>query len=456
MKFISLLTTSLFLLFCSCSSLQPSARQVQSKTLIKMALNDQTGYKIIESLTTEIGPRLAGSAQEKRARSWAVAKMKRIGLQTVRVESFDVSHWERVSEDVHILSPNPQKLRATALGGSVGTNHSGVSAKVVSFKNFEALAKAPLKGLENTIVFVDEPMTRTKDGSGYGVAVVKRRRTTVEAAKRGAVAALIRSVGTDHHRFPHTGQTGYEKGVKKIPIAALSAPDADQLARSLKKGSVKIFLKIRVKSKGSLKSGNVIGEIPGQTDKFVVAGAHLDSWDLGTGAVDDGAGVGIVLGAAKTIVKQNLRPKHTIRIILFGSEEVGLVGAKAYAKKHKAELPKHIVASESDFGAGKIWKLDTRFSDSSLSEAKSLFKVLKPLGIKRGNNKAYGGPDLIPMRDLGVPVVTLKQNGWDYFDLHHTEDDTFDKIKPEDIAQNVAAYSAYLWMSSNTESDFRN
>jgi len=455
MKFFHLFTISTLLLFSACGSLKTSSREAQSKTLIKNALKDPTGYKIIESLTTEIGPRPAGSEQEKRARDWAVKKMKDLGLKNVHIESFEVPHWERISEEVRILSPNPQKLRATALGGSVGTKNTGVQAQVVSFKNFEALTKAPMTGFKNKIIFVDEPMTRTKDGSGYGVAVVKRRRTTVEAAKRGAVAALIRSVGTDHHRFPHTGQTGYEKDVNRIPIAALSAPDADQLARTLKNGPVKLFIKIKTKSQGNLKSGNVIGEVPGVSDKVVIAGAHLDSWDLGTGAVDDGAGVGIVLGAANTIRRQNLKPKHTIRIVLFGSEEVGLVGAKAYAKKHKADLSKHIVAAESDFGAGKVWKLDTKFSKSSLSEAQNLSRVLKPLGVKRGNNNAYGGPDLSPMRKLGVPVVTLKQNGWDYFDLHHTEDDTFDKINADDIAQNVAAYAAYLWMSSNTDVDFR-
>lgn len=428
---------------------------IQSQKLIEESLKTDAAYNLIESLTTEIGPRLAGSKQEERARAWAVKKMKKLGFKNVRVENFKVNHWERIFEEAKILSPNPQKLRLTALGGSVGTPTKGITGKVVSFKSFKALEKAPLKGFKNKIIFIDEPMTRTKDGSGYSIAVVKRRRATIESSKRGALAVLIRSVGTDSHRFPHTGQTGYKKGVKKIPIAALSAPDADQLKRSLSKGSVKIFLQIKVRSNGQLESGNIIGEIPGQTNKVVIAGAHLDSWDLGTGAVDDGAGVGIVMGAAKVIIDQNVKPKHTIRIILFGSEEVGLIGAKAYAQKHKSDLKNHLVAAESDFGAGEIWKLETSFSKEGLIMAKTLVSILKPLGIERGNNEAYGGPDLIPMRDLGVPVVTLKQNGWDYFDLHHTEDDTFDKIKPESVAQNVAAYSAFLWMSSNTDVDFR-
>ena len=212
---------------------------------------------------------------------------------------------------------------------------------------------------------------------------------------------------------------------------------------------------MHTESKGSKTSGNVIGEIPGETDKLVLIGAHLDSWDLGTGAVDDGAGVGIVLGAAKSILDLNQRPKNTIRVVLFGSEEVGLVGAKAYAKKHSDNLKNHIVAAESDFGAAKIWRFDTLFSKTSLSFAKKIQKQLKSLKIKRGDNKAYGGPDLQPLRKQGVPVVTLKQNGWDYFDLHHTADDTFDKIRPADIAQNVAAYSVFTWMTANTDQSFR-
>jgi Iap family predicted aminopeptidase len=439
----------------SCSSIKKDSSSLQTSALIKKALSDQTGYNIIESLTTEIGPRPAGSKQEEKARTWALNKMKTLGLKNIRVENFTVDHWERINEEAKIISPNPQALRVTALGGSVGTPKSGVTGDVVLFKNFKDLENASKDSLKNKIAFVDEPMTRTKDGSGYSVAVVKRRRTTIEAAKRGAVAALIRSVGTDHHRFPHTGQTGYEKGVKKIPIAALSAPDADQLRRSLSRGAVKLSLKINVRSKGKRVSGNVIGEIPGTTNKLVLAGAHLDSWDLGTGAVDDGAGVGIVLGAAKIILDQNIKPKHTIRIVLFGSEEVGLIGAKAYAKKHSDDLKNHLVAAESDFGAGEIWKLDTKFYKQALPLARKIQKSLKSIGVSKGNNEAYGGPDLIPMRDLGVPVVTLKQNGWDYFDLHHTEDDTFDKIKPENIAQNVAAYSVFLWMTSNSSVEFR-
>ncbi|MEZ7859415.1 MAG: carboxypeptidase Q [Porticoccaceae bacterium] len=427
----------------------------QAKTLISRSLDSSVGYDIINSLTTEVGPRLAGSEAEARARDWAVAKFKTLGFKNVRIEPFSVDYWERHVESAEIVSPFPQQLHITTLGGSVATKPGGVTGQIARFASLQALIDAPMVGLAGKIVFVDEYMTRTQDGSGYGVAVRKRSGAANEAGKRGAIAALIRSVGTDQHRFPHTGQMNYAKQIPKVPIAALSAPDADQLQRALLLGEVEVKLSLEVESLGRRLSGNVIGEIPGKTDEIVIIGGHLDSWDLGTGAVDDGAGIGITLGAAKMILDLKRKPQRTIRVVMFGSEEVGLVGAKAYAEAHKAELDKHVIGAESDFGGGKIWRFDTRFDEDKLHFAAAIQAVLGPLGIAPGDNSASGGPDMGPMRALGMPVATLKQNGWDYFDLHHTANDTFDKIKPEDIAQNVAAYAAFAWMTANLDGHFR-
>jgi carboxypeptidase Q len=427
----------------------------QANTLISRSLDSRVGYDIINSLTTEVGPRLAGSEAEARARDWAVAKFKALGFKNVRIEPFSVDYWERHVESAEIVRPFPQKLRVTALGGSVATKSGGVTGQIVRFASLQALIDAPMTGLAGKIVFVDEHMTRTQDGSGYRVAVRKRSGAANEAGKRGAIAALIRSVGTDQHRFPHTGQMNYAEQVRKVPIAALSAPDADQVQRALLLGEVEVKLSLEVESMGPRLSGNVIGEIPGKTDEIVVIGGHLDSWDLGTGAVDDGAGIGITLGAAKMILDLNRKPQRTIRVVMFGSEEVGLVGAKAYAEGHKDELYRHVIGAESDFGGGKIWRFDTLFGEDKLHFAAAMHAVLGPLGIALGNNSASGGPDMGPMRALGVPVATLKQNGWDYFDLHHTANDTFDKIKPDDIAQNVAAYAAFAWMAANLDGHFR-
>jgi carboxypeptidase Q len=239
----------------------------------------------------------------------------------------------------------------------------------------------------------------------------------------------------------------------------LAAPDADQLRRALSYPEpVVVKLVITPQLLPPVSSGNVIGEIVGREapKEIVLVAAHLDSWDLGTGAVDDGAGIGIVVGAAKLLMDQlPLGPRRTIRVVLFGSEEVGTVGAKAYALEHASELPDHIIATESDFGSGDIWRFDTRVGDGQLNHAAALSQVLAPLGIAPGNNNARGGPDLKYLREAGVPIVSMLQDGRDYFDLHHTPDDTFDKIAPKALDQNVAAYAALLYLMAETTADFR-
>ncbi len=431
------------------------AQRQAAQDLAEQGLADRLGYEVVESLTTEVGQRLAGTDAEARARDWAVAKLTELGFSNVRVEPFEVALWTRGHEHAEIVSPFPQELEVTALGGSVSTDGEAVVGEIVRFDTLADLEEAPENSLEGKIAFVDEFMTRTQDGSGYGVAVRKRSGAAIEAGKRGALAALIRSVGTDHRRFPHTGQMRYDPDAPAVPIAALSAPDADQLARALERGAVTVSLELETRSPGLVPSGNVIGEIPGETDEIVVLGAHLDSWDLGTGAVDDGAGIGIVTAAAKLIDALPGQPKRTIRVVYFGSEEVGLVGAKAYAEQHADELAKHHVAAESDFGARKIWRFETRFGEDQLDKAEAIARMLLPLGVGPGDNEASGGPDLGYLRQAGVPVVTLRQNGWDYFDLHHTADDTFDKIDPEELAQNVAVYAVFAYLASEVEGGFR-
>ncbi len=445
------------------------------ENLREKGLADRVGYDMVEDLTTRVGPRVAGTPEEARARDWAVAYMKRLGFANVRVEPFDVRLWTRGKERVEILKPFPQPLVATTLGHSVATPEGGVEGEIVRFPTLTALRNAPMTGLEGKIVFVDEPMTRTMDGSGYGVAVAKRSGAAVEAGKRGAVAALIRSVGTQAHRMPHTGGMYYAKNVTPVPIAALSPPDADQLARMLDLDEGPVVVAVELEASGGGRtdaeetgglpgadimykapSGNVIAEIPGETDEIVIIGAHLDSWDLGTGAIDDGAGVGIVAAAAKLVGDLPGKPKRTIRVVFYGAEEVGLVGARAYAQQHADELDKHAIGSESDFGAGPIWRFQSRWGETALAEAKPVFlRALEPLGVLPGDNMASGGPDMSPLRQMGVPVATLAQNGLDYFDLHHTPDDTFDKIDPDDFAQNVAAWAVFLRIATEAPVDYR-
>jgi hypothetical protein len=433
----------------------------RAEELIRLAMVDRTAYKVVESLTTEVGPRLAGSAAEQRARIWALKKLKSLGFANVHAEVFSLPLWQRGAEQLEIVAPFPQQLRVTALGGSESTGPDGIEGEVVSFPSVASLSALPEKSLVGKIVFIDEPMTRTQDGSGYGVAAKKRTETAYEAYRAGAVGALIRSAGTSSHRFPHTGQMrrASDDYMPSVPTGALSGPDADQLSRVLDRNTPVILrMVLETQLTPDATSGNVIAEIVGREypEEIVLIGAHLDSWDLGTGAVDDGAGVGIVVGAAKLLLDQLPDgPKRTIRIVLFGAEEVGLIGARAYAQKHAAELKSHVVAAESDFGAGKIWRFDTRIGEKRLPVAAAIAAALSPLGIASGGNDARGGPDLYFLREAGVPVVSLVQNGWDYFDLHHTANDTFDKIDAENLAQNVAAYAVFAYLASEVDGGFR-
>ncbi|MEX0645714.1 MAG: M20/M25/M40 family metallo-hydrolase [Parvularculaceae bacterium] len=436
----------------------PTPAQAQTvERLIDRALADDTAYDFVEDLTTEVGPRLAATEAEARARDWAAAKLKSLGFKNVRIETFEMPSWERRKEEASIAAPFAQPLTIAALGRSIATPAEGITAPVVRFPTLQALIDAPMTGLEGKIVFVDEKMTRTQDGSGYGAAVKKRSGAAEEAGKRGAAAAIIRSVGTDWRRNPHTGGMNYKDGVAKVPTAALSNPDADQLARALERapGKVSVSLNIQVETKAVAVSGNVIGEIPGQTDEIILVGGHLDSWDLGTGAIDDGAGVAITAAAAKLVGDLPGKPKRTIRVVFFGAEEVGLFGAKAYAAAHKDELSRHVIAAESDFGAGRIWKLDTNVGASALAKTAAIANVLRRLGVDPGANNSSGGPDVGELKKAGVPVADLSQDGWDYFDYHHTPDDTFDKIDPEALRQNVAAYAATIYLASELPGGFR-
>jgi Zn-dependent M28 family amino/carboxypeptidase len=247
--------------------------------------------------------------------------------------------------------------------------------------------------------------------------------------------------------------------IDSVPTAALSAPDADQLTRALERtDSIQIRLQLTPKFEPASISGNVIGEIVGteSPEEVIIIGGHLDSWDLGTGAIDDGAGIGITVAAARLIKDHYPNGlKRTIRIVMWGSEEVGLVGAKAYADAHADELDNFIVAAESDFGAGKIWKFNSFFAEEKLNYLSEIADVLRPLGIAKGDNKASSGPDVGALKAKGVPIVSLQQNGWDYFDLHHTPNDTLDKIDPDELAQNVAAYAAFVYLAAQIEDDFR-
>ena len=428
----------------------------QAAQLRDAALKDQIAWDIVEGLTTEVGPRLAGTEAEARARAWAVRKLTQLGFANVRVEEFDMPVWVRGEERGEIVSPYPQPLALTALGNSGATAARGIEAEVIGFADVAALEAAPAASVRGKIVFVTHRMQKSQDGSQYGYFGAARRVGPSIASRKGAAAIVIRSIGTDSHRMPHTGVQSWAEGVKPIPAAALSNPDADQMERMLARGRpVRMRLLMTPRQIGTRKSGNVIAEVPGTDPNagIVLVGGHLDSWDLGTGAVDDGAGVAITAAAAKRVMDAG-RPRRTIRVVWFGAEEVGLFGGNDYLKRHANEP--HASATESDFGADRIWRVDFALPPQASAVADRLEAALAPLGIARSTNVARGGPDIGSLVAGGVPAVTLQQDGTDYFDLHHTPDDTLDKIDPAKLRQNVAAYTAMLAIVANAPENWGN
>jgi carboxypeptidase Q len=407
------------------------------------ALEDEIAWDIAEGLTTEVGPRLAGTPSEARARDWAVAKLKALGFSNVRVEPFTIKGWTRGTESAEILAPYPQHLVIAALGNSASTGPQGITGEVIGFDTLSELQAAPDSAVRGKIAFVSHAMPRTQDGSGYSFFGGARRQGPSVASAKGALGIVIRSIGTDHHRNPHAGVQTFAPGVTPIPAGALTIPDAEQLQRMLKRGRAVTMHLTLVSESGPAPSGNIIAEVPGRDPSLppVLVGGHLDSWDQGTGAIDDAAGLAITTAAAKRIMDAG-RPLRTIRVVWFGSEELGLFGGLDYLKKHGTE-PHHALA-ESDFGAGKIWKVNSKLGKSREAEARLLQAALAPLGIVPGSLDAADGSDIEPLLNAGMPGVGLSQDGTYYFDVHHTPDDTLDKIDRGSLRQNVAAWTAML------------
>ena len=430
-----------------------SAPVFAKETPLEAGLKDDIAWDIVEGMTTEVGQRQGGTEAEARARVWSVAKLKSLGLTNARIEEFQMPTWIRGEETGYVTAPFPHKLHISALGNSGSTGEAGLEAEVAYFKTIEALRAAPDGSLIGKIAFVSHAMQRTQDGSSYGAFGPARFVGPNVAAKKGAAAIVIRSAGTDYHRNPHTGNTNFEAGVKPIPAAAMSIPDADNLERILERGRpVKMKLLLTPQNIGMQTSGNVIADIKGSNPKLpmIVIACHLDSWDLATGAIDDAAGCGTITAAALKIEK----PKRTIRLLWAGAEEVGIWGGRDYGQKH-ADEP-HALAMESDFGAGKVWAVDFTLPASAKPLRDSIVSALAPLGIVPREGPAGGGADIgaiIAAQKLGI--IDLQQDGTKYFDLHHTPDDTLDKIDKHELRQNVAAWAATMSLIANYEGELK-
>ncbi|WP_421930941.1 M20/M25/M40 family metallo-hydrolase [Phenylobacterium sp.] len=418
------------------------------------ALSDPTAWDVLESLTTEVGGRPVGSPAMARAKDWSVATFQRLGFSNVKVETFQTGAWSRGAESASVVSPYPQPLHILGLGGSSPTPAGGLEAEIVVFSTYADLLAQPPGALNGKIAVVTQKMTRTQDGSGYGAINAQRTSGPVEAAKRGAVAYLTRSLSTDDTRLPHTGGAS----PAGIPAAALSTVDAELLDHMAARGRpIRIRLDMASSFDPKATAWNISGEILGREkpDEVLVIGGHLDSWDPGTGAVDDGAGVAIMTGAAKVIASLPKGPRRTIRVVMFGSEEQGGSGT-AYAAAHKDEIGKIVLVGESDEGAGPVWQADLPKGSAAAPEMKAFAKAVAPLKvIVTGDPSRFGGSDVGPMVRLGAPVVDLHQDASRYFDLHHSADDTLDKVDPQELAQNVAVWTAFLYTVADSDIDFR-
>lgn len=420
------------------------------------------GFAKLRHLTDKIGHRLAGSKALDKAIAWAAQAMKDDG-HDVRTEKVMVPHWVRGAESAKLTAPYEKDLNILGLGGTIATPKGGLTAPVVVVTGWEDL-EAKKDQLEGKIVLYDVAMPAwTEDGgTGYGGVVAFRWAGAIQAAKRGAVGVLMRSVTARSLATPHTGTMGYEEGITKIPAAAVTVEDAELIHRLVDSGDeVKVKLVLSAKTLPDVESANVIGELRGSElpDEVVVIGAHIDSWDVGQGAHDDGAGCVAVMQALTTLRTLGLTPRRTIRVVLFTNEENGLRGARAYADAHKDEVDKHVMALEMDIGAFAPtgFGVDDGVEDDArtpegearrqrmVARVAEIASLLAPIGAT-GTLAGHSGADVGPLAAGGVPALGLMVDNRTYFDYHHTEADTLDKVDPKLLADDVAAIAVIAYV----------
>jgi carboxypeptidase Q len=429
----------------SAISLDPALR-AREQELLSRALEEDDAINILAELLHAAPKRLSGSPGAEDAVRFCVAKMRELGLDNVHTEPCTVPHWVRGEETASVESPRALPLRITALGGSEPTPPEGITAELLEVKSFDELRALGSKAA-GKIVFFDRPMSRTlmSTGQAYGEAVPQRTEGAVEAAKVGAVGALVRSITTVIDEFPHTGMMRYADGVPKVPAAAVCTKDAEELAALLERGPVRIHMLLGCQTLPDVTSANVVGEIKGSEhpEQVVVIGGHLDAWELGDGAEDDGAGVAHVLEAMRLLRVTGIHPKRTIRAVLFMNEENGTRGALAYAAAHSSELSRCVAAFETDSGGFTPVGFST---DLKGAKAEAFRQLVAPLAEVRMGAvlPGGGGADIGPMAKAGVPLYGLVVDDNRYFDYHHSARDTIGVINSRELALGAAvlAYAA--------------
>ena len=415
--------------------------RADANRIIDAALADSTAWNRLAEMTETYGNRLSGSPSLEKAIDWVIAKMKEDGLQNVRGEPVMVPHWVRGTESAQLILPREQNLPMLGLGGSIATPPAGITADVIVVSSFSDLT-AKAAQARGKIVLYDVPFTN------YGETVTYRGRGAIEAAKVGAVAALVRSVTPYSQRTPHTGGMQYDSTVRRIPAAAITVEDAEMIHRMLDRGQrVRVKLMMSAKMLPDAPSRNVMGEIVGseKPDEVVVFGGHIDSWDVGRGAMDDGGGVVVAWEAVKLLKRLGLKPKRTIRVVGWTNEENGGKGGQGYRDAHRAQVEKHVLAIESDGGVFKPQGFGFTGSDAAYEIVKEIGSLLNR--IESGNiSKGGGGADIGPIMQLGVPGMGLLVDGTKYFWYHHTEADTIDKLDAREMALCVATMAVMAYV----------
>ncbi|MDE2641900.1 MAG: M28 family metallopeptidase [Verrucomicrobiota bacterium] len=420
---------------------EPVDYRPEAQRLTQAATNSLFGFSRLATMCDTFGPRFTGSKNLEAAIDWCLAEMKKDGFLNVRGEEVTVPRWVRGSESIELLSPRRRELPMLGLGGSVGTPPEGIMAEVLVVTGFDDLKNhaAEAKG---KIVLFNVPFTE------YRETVIVRTQGAIHAARAEAVASLIRSVGPFSMQTPHTGGMSYADGVKKIPHAALSLEDANMLSRMQARGEpLRVRLKMEARTLADGISHNVVAEIPGteKPEEIVIVSGHIDSWDVGQGAMDDGGGCLAAWEAARLMLKLGLRPKRTVRVVLWTNEENGIRGAIQYAKRHEATLAKHTLAIESDAGVFRPTGFGFLGSGRGMEIIRGVAKLLDPIG-SGSIAKGCRGADVLKLVRGGVPVMHLEVDREKYFWFHHTDADTIDKLDPAEFNRCVAAMAVMAYV----------
>jgi carboxypeptidase Q len=414
--------------------------------IIAAALSDSSAYNRLTELVDRFGHRFSGSSNLERALDWILDEMERDGLDNVRGEPVMVPHWVRGNESATLLEPRSKQLHMLGLGGSIGTPPEGIIAEVLVIESFDELSERAAEA-EGKIVLFNAPWM------GYGPTVQYRGRGAVAAAEAGAVASLIRSVTPYSMDTPHTGAMGYSDDVRRIPHAAITAEDAGMLQRMQERGErIVVRLQMEAETLPDVESRNVMAEIVGyeMPEEVIVMGGHIDSWDVGQGAMDDGGGCVAAWAAVKLLQRLGLRPRRTVRVVMWTNEENGLRGGNAYRDAHRAELENHVLAIESDAGVFEPKGFGFSGSDAAFDLVSQIGALLEPINagqISRGG----GGADIGPIMREGVPGMGLNVDGSKYFWYHHSNADTIDKLDPREVALSVAALAVMSYVVADME-----